>query len=41
MKKENQIERNFIQKLIELKYTYRSDIRDRRTLEENFREKFQ
>lgn len=38
---ENQIEQDLIAKLGELKYTYRSDIRDRATLEANFREKFQ
>jgi type I restriction enzyme, R subunit len=41
MIKENQIEQNFIAKLVELKYAYRDDIRDRSTLEQNFREKFQ
>ena len=30
-----------VNKLISLNYTYRSDIHDRRTLEENFRKKFQ
>ncbi|MCC8380335.1 type I restriction endonuclease subunit R [Xenorhabdus sp. PB30.3] len=39
--KENQIEQNLIQKLSELKYTYRRDIRDRESLEQNFREKFE
>jgi type I restriction enzyme, R subunit len=38
---EDQIEQSLIAKLEELKYTYRSDIRDRTTLEQNFREKFQ
>lgn len=38
--KEHQIEQNFINKLIELKYTYREDIRDRQSLEHNFRDKF-
>ncbi len=38
---EAQIERDFIAKLQELKYTYRDDIRDRDALEQNFREKFQ
>lgn len=38
---EHQIEQNLIAKLIELKYTYRPDIRDRDTLEQNFRQKFQ
>ena len=41
MIKENQIEDSFVQKLIELKYTYRPDIRDRNTLEQNFRKKFE
>jgi type I restriction enzyme R subunit len=41
MTKENQIEQNLIAKLTDLKYTYRPDIRDRETLEQNFREKFQ
>lgn len=36
---ENQIEKDFIAKLEQLKYTYRSDIRDRDALEKNFREK--
>ncbi len=39
--KESDIEQNFIKKLKELKYTYRPDIRDRSSLEKNFREKFQ
>jgi type I restriction enzyme R subunit len=38
---ENQIEQALIQKLTDLKYTYRPDIRDRETLEKNFREKFE
>jgi type I restriction enzyme R subunit len=38
---ENLIERDLIAKLQDLKYTYRSDIRDRATLEQNFREKFE
>lgn len=41
MIKEAQIEESLISKLSDLKYTYRSDIRDRDTLEKNFREKFQ
>ena len=41
MIKEAQIEESLIAKLSDLKYTYRSDIRDRDTLERNFREKFQ
>jgi len=38
---ESQIEKNFIEKLEFLKYAYRSDIRDRAELEENFRQKFE
>ena len=38
---EQQIEQDLITKLDDLKYTYRSDIRDRATLEQNFREKFE
>lgn len=38
---ENQVERDLIAKLGELKYTPRPDIRDRAALEANFREKFQ
>ncbi len=41
MTKEIQIEESFITKLTDLKYTYRSDIKDRVSLENNFREKFQ
>ena len=41
MIRERQIEENFINKLIELKYTYRPDICDRITLERNFRKKFE
>lgn len=41
MNREKQIEDSFIKKLIELKYTYREDIRDRDTLERNFRSKFE
>lgn len=41
MIREKQIEENFINKLRELKYTYRPDICDRYTLECNFREKFE
>jgi type I restriction enzyme R subunit len=41
MIKETQIEENFISKLSDLKYSYRSDIRDRDSLEKNFREKFE
>jgi hypothetical protein len=33
--KESQIEQNLIHKLEELKYTYRPDIRDKATLEQN------
>lgn len=38
---ESQIEEGFIEKLEQLKYTYRPDIRDRASLEKNFREQFQ
>ncbi len=38
---ENQIEINLIKQLTELKYTYRPDIVDRRTLEQNFKNKFE
>lgn len=41
MTTENQIEQDLIAKLIDLKYTYRPDIRDRETLEQNFRKKFE
>lgn len=41
MMSENQIEEKLLDKLSELKYTHRPDIRDRETLEKNFREKFQ
>ena len=35
------IEQALIAKLVDLKYTYRPDIRDRDTLEQNFRQKFE
>ena len=38
---EAKIEEDFIKRLQDLKYTYRSDIRDRIALEKNFREKFE
>ncbi len=41
MKKEQQIEEEFISKLKDLKYTYRNNIRDKASLEANFREHFQ
>jgi type I restriction enzyme, R subunit len=41
MTKELQIEEGLIAKLLDLKYTYRNDIRDRESLEQNFRQKFQ
>jgi type I restriction enzyme, R subunit len=41
MIKEQQIEDSFIDKLSDLKYSIRKDIRDRSALERNFREKFQ
>jgi len=39
--KEAQIEEKLIAKLQDLKYTYRKDIRDKESLEQNFREKFE
>lgn len=41
MTTESQIEKILIDKLNDLKYTYRADIRDREGLEKNFREKFE
>jgi type I restriction enzyme R subunit len=41
MTTENDIEQDLISKLEDLKYTYRSDVRDRVALEKNFREKFE
>lgn len=41
MDKENQIEQQFIKQLVAQKYTHRSGIVDRKTLESNFREKFE
>lgn len=41
MTKEQQIENALIAKLQDLKYTYREDIRDKASLEQNFREKFE
>lgn len=41
MIKELQIEDSLIAKLTDLKYTHRADIRDKASLEKNFREKFQ
>ncbi|XOV77465.1 MAG: type I restriction endonuclease subunit R [Aestuariibacter sp.] len=41
MTKEQQIEDALIAKLQDLKYTYREDIRDKASLEQNFREKFE
>jgi type I restriction enzyme R subunit len=38
---EPEIEYGFISKFTDLKYTYRSDIRNRKALEENFRQKFE
>ena len=38
---EQKIEQGFIDKLVELKYTYRPDITDRASLERNFRDKFE
>src|SRR5690606_7844368 len=41
MTKERHIELNLIEQLIGLKYTHRPDITDRKTLEQNFRSKFE
>lgn len=41
MSKENQIEDNLIEQLKGLKYIYRPDIVDRKTLEQNFKTKFE
>ncbi|MCH2226264.1 MAG: type I restriction endonuclease subunit R [Candidatus Caenarcaniphilales bacterium] len=41
MGKEQEIEGNLISKLQELKYTYREDIRDKASLDANFRAKFE
>jgi type I restriction enzyme R subunit len=41
MDNETNIEESFIQKMTELKYSYREDIRDRDALERNFRRKFE
>lgn len=38
---ENQIEQDLIEKLVDLKYVYRPDIRDWETLRVNFRQKFE
>ena len=38
---EAQLEQHFLEKLQEMKYTYRSDIRDLDSLEKNFRKKFE
>jgi type I restriction enzyme R subunit len=39
--REQDIETGFVEKLRNLKYTDRPDIRDRAALEQNFREKFE
>ncbi|PQA93396.1 type I restriction endonuclease subunit R [Chryseobacterium piscicola] len=41
MTKESEIENALIQKLIDLKYIYRPEITDRKSLEQNFRNKFE
>jgi type I restriction enzyme R subunit len=41
MNREHQIEENLIRQLTALKYNYRSDIVDRKTLEQNFKAKFE
>lgn len=38
---EAQLEQQFLEKLQEMKYTYRSDIRNLDALEKNFRQKFE
>ncbi len=38
---ESQLEEEFIDKLRDLKYEYRQNIRDRAALEKNFRDKFE
>lgn len=39
--RESQLEQDLINKLVDLKYTYRPDIRDKFSLERNFRDKFE
>jgi type I restriction enzyme, R subunit len=41
MIKESEIEQKLIKKLLDLKYTHSTDIRDKAALEENFRRKFE
>lgn len=41
MKTEKEIEQQLIKELVDLKYTYREDIRDNESLSQNFRQKFQ
>ncbi len=41
MTKETHIEESLLSKLKDLKYSYRADIRDRHSLEKNFRDKFE
>ena len=41
MKAEREIEAGFIEKLRNLKYIYREDIRDKASLEANFKEHFE
>lgn len=41
MTRENNIEDSLIQQLVEQKYSYRPDIRNRESLEKNFRQKFE
>jgi len=41
MTNEHHIEENLIKQLVELKYTHRPDIRDRASLEQNFKTKFE
>lgn len=39
--KEQQLEQALIDRLVEQKYLYRADIRDRASLEKNFRQQFE
>jgi type I restriction enzyme R subunit len=41
MNKEHHIEENLIKQLTDLKYNYRPDIVDRKSLEQNFKTKFE
>lgn len=41
MSRENEIEQNLVRQLTELKYIHRPDIVDRKSLEQNFKTKFE